>query len=71
MKNILMELSRVLMNPIVQAALAHVVANHPVPPPIEPPIMEATMQISEELERQEMKATKEMEEEADDYHEHL
>lgn len=33
--------------------------------------MEATMQIFEELERREIKAAKELEEEADEYREHL
>lgn len=45
MQNIPMELSRVLMNPAVQAALAQAVVGLPVPPLTESPKMEMTMQI--------------------------
>lgn len=40
-------------------------------PPTKPLEMKATMQILEELERQEREATEDMEEEVNDYHEHL
>lgn len=59
------------MNPVVQVSLAQVTMSLSVPPPLtKPPKMETTMQISEELERQERDIAKEMEEEPDDYHEH-
>lgn len=71
MKNIPMKLSGVLMNPTIQATLAQISASLPIDtPPTEPLEMKATIEISKELKREEREATKDMEEEVDDYHEH-
>lgn len=60
------------MNPIVQATLAQVLSTVPAStPPTEPLAMKATMEISEEWERQEKETTKALEDEANDCHEHL
>lgn len=55
------------MDPTIQTALARVLTTAaPLQPPAGPPTMEATMLISEEWERWEQEASKEMEEEADE-----
>lgn len=71
MQNIPLDLSGVLMNPAIQVALEKIIANLPThTPPTKPPEMKVTMEISEELDTQENEATKEIEEEANDYHKH-
>lgn len=63
------------MNPIVQAIMAQAIAGLPVPPLIEPPKMEDTMQISEEMETYQREAFKGIAKEfedlfKDEYYEH-
>lgn len=71
MQNIPTELFGLLMNPTIQATLAQIVVSLPIhTPPIEPLEMKATMEIWEDLKIWESEATKEIEEEVDDYHEH-
>lgn len=64
-----------LINLVVQATMAQVVVGLPIPPLTKSPKMEATMQISKEMVRQQREATKGVDEEfkdpfRDDYHEH-
>lgn len=52
MLGIPVELSRGILNPVVQVVMSQNVVGLPIPPPpTEPPKMEATMQISEEMEK--------------------
>lgn len=67
MQGIPTELSRVILNPIIQVVMAQIVASLPIPsPPIEPPNMDATMQILEETKKQQREATKGIMEEPED-----